>query len=97
MMVLMLIGVIVGAVLGLRFKVLVLAPVICIALVIVAVDGVARGDELWRLAVSMIGIGTAVQVGYVLGIVIQLLMDSARSSHHSTVSLPTSPRISGPV
>ena len=97
MMVLMLIGVIVGAVLGLRFKVLVLAPVICIALVIVAVDGVARGDGLWRLAVSMIGIATAVQVGYILGIVIQLLMDSAPSSHHSTVSLPTSPGISGPV
>jgi hypothetical protein len=97
MMILILIGVLVGAVLGLRFKVFVLAPVICIALVIVAVDGVARGDELWRLAVSMIVIATAVQLGYILGIVIQFVMDLARSTHHSTVSLPTLPGISASV
>jgi hypothetical protein len=97
MVILILIGVLVGAVLGLRFKVFVLVPVISIALVIVAVDGVARGDELWRLAVSMIVIATAVQVGYILGIVIQFVMASARNTHHATVSLPTLPGISGPV
>jgi hypothetical protein len=96
-MILFLIGVLVGAVLGLRFKVFVLVPVICIALAIVAVDGVARGDELWRLAISMIVIATALQVGYILGIVTQFVMASGRSTHHSTVSLPTLPGISGPV
>jgi hypothetical protein len=62
--ILILIGVFVGAMLGLRFKVFVLVPVICVALAIVAVGDVARGDDLWQLAISMIVIATSLQVGY---------------------------------
>jgi len=86
MMILILIGILVGAVLGLRFKVFVLVPVICIGLAIVAVDGVARGDDPWLLAISMIVIATSLQVGYFGGGVV---MGSARGIRHGAVSLPT--------
>jgi len=47
MMILILTGVLVGAMLGLRLKVFVLVPVICGALAIVVVDGIAtRGRTL---------------------------------------------------
>jgi len=55
----------------------VLVPVICGALVIVVVDGIARGDAIWRLAFSMIMIVTALQLGYFLGNVIRFVMAPA--------------------
>jgi hypothetical protein len=95
---LILIGILVGALLlGLRFTVFVLVPVICIALATTAVGGVVRGDDLWQLAISMIMIATAVQVGYILGVIIRFVTGWARSTYHSTVSLPRLPGISGSV
>jgi hypothetical protein len=88
------IGVLVGAVLGLRFKVFALVPVIFIALAVVALHGVARGDDFWRLAVSMIAIATSLQVGYLGG---SFVLGSARGVNHRTVSLPTSRGMSGSV
>ena len=79
MMILILTSVLVGAMLGLRLKVFVLVPVICGALVIVVVDGIARGDAIWRLAFSMIMIVTALQLGYFLGNVIRFVMAPGQS------------------
>ena len=97
MVILMVIGILVGAVLGLRFKVLVLVPVICGALSIVVVDGIARGDGLLRIAVAMIVIATSVQLGFVLGIVTRSVMGAARAGNHDGVSVPTSAGMSGSV
>jgi hypothetical protein len=66
-----------GAVLGLRLKVFV--PVICGALALVVVDGIARGDALWRLAFSMIMVATALQLEYILGNVIRFVMAPGQS------------------
>jgi hypothetical protein len=93
MMLLILTGVVAGAVLGLRLKVLVLVPVIWGALALVVVDGIARGDALWRLAFSMIIIATALQLGYFLGSVIRFVMGPA--PNQGRASLPTSARTSG--
>ena len=93
MMLLILTGVLVGAVLGLRLKVFVLVPVICGALVIVVGDGIARGDAIWRLAFSMIMVVTALQLGYFLGNVIRFVM--APAPNQGRASLPTSARASG--
>jgi hypothetical protein len=92
MMVFDLMGVLVGAVLGLRFKVFALVPVICGVLIIVIVGGVARGDGWLRLAFTMNVISTAVQLGYILG----LVLSEARARNHSRVSVPTSAGMSGP-
>ena len=93
MMILILTGVLVGAVLGLRLKVFVLVPVICGALALVVVDGIARGDTLWRLAFSMIMIATALQIGYFLGNVVRFVI--APAPNQGRPSLPTSARTSG--
>jgi hypothetical protein len=94
MMILILIGGLVGAVLGLRYKVFALVPVICLALAIVAVGGVARGDDLRQLVVSMIVIAASLQLGYVGGI---LVLGSTRVISHGPASLPTSRGMSGSV
>jgi len=58
------------------------------------VDGIARGDGLWRLAFSMIMIVTALQqFGYILGSVIRSVM--APAPNQGRPSLPTSARTSG--
>jgi hypothetical protein len=75
MMILILIGVLVGAALGLRFKAFVLVPVICVVACTIAIGGGARGDDLWALAGLMIGITTALQVGYIGGCVARLVME----------------------
>jgi hypothetical protein len=97
MLILMAIGILVGAVLGLRFKVLVLVPVICVALAIVLVDGIARGDGLWWLALAMVVIATSLQLGYILGIVVRFVLGAVRAPNHGRVSMSTSTEIPGAV
>jgi hypothetical protein len=75
MMILILIGILVGAVLGLRFKAFILVPVICVAVFMVAIGGGVRGDDLWQLAGLMIGITTSLQLGYISGSVARLVME----------------------
>jgi hypothetical protein len=91
MMILILMGVLVGAVLGLRFKVFVLVPAICGALAIVVVDGIARGDGLLRLVLTMITIAMALQLGYILGTVVRFVDTTSRGRN----SMPTSARMGG--
>jgi hypothetical protein len=95
MMILM--GVLVGVVLGLRFKVFVLVPVICGALPVVAIDGVASGDGLLGMVFAMIVMAIALQMGYFLGNVLRFVMGSERSTNSGKVSMPTSAGMSGSV
>jgi hypothetical protein len=90
-MILILMGVLVGAVLGLRFKVFGLVPVLFGGLAIVVVDGIASGDGVLQLALAIAMTAVALQMGYVLGIV----MAAARAP--GRVSTPTSAEISGSV
>jgi hypothetical protein len=59
----------VGCALGLRFKVLVLVPAVTLAMLAATVVGIARGDQFWSVVVAVILFGTAVQFGYLAGIV----------------------------
>jgi hypothetical protein len=56
-----------GAALGLRFKVMILVPALTLTMLFAAMVGVARGDKFWSIAVAMILLGTAIQVGYLAG------------------------------
>jgi len=87
-MIIILMGILAGAVLGLRFQVFVLIPVSCGALAIVVVDGIARGDGFLQLALAIAMTAIALQVGYVLGSVVGLL-EAARVDH-GKASRPTS-------
>jgi hypothetical protein len=93
---LMVIGILVGAVLALRFKVLVLVPVICVELAIVLVDGIARGNGAWWSALAIVAIATSTQVGYFTGSVIKSVT-TARIAADDGVSMPRSAGMPGSV
>ena len=65
------IGIVVGIVLGLRYKVLILAPAVLFVIVLAIVIGVARADSAWSIVLMTIVAVTAVQLGYLAGIVIR--------------------------
>jgi hypothetical protein len=92
-----LLGVLIGAVFGLRFKVFVLVPLICGASAFVVIGGIARGDAPWRLALAVIVIVVALQMGYFLGNVIRLVTGAARAPGHDRAPMPTSAGMSGTV
>src|ERR1700686_4036379 len=94
MIILILMGVLVGAVL-VRFKVLVLVPVICAALPLVVVAGITRGEGPWRLALAMIVVATSLQLGYLLANFVQLVVRARRATNHRRASMPTSAGMSG--
>ena len=82
----------VGAVLGLRFKVLILIPAIGLSVLVVTANGIVIGESLWRLALVWVIPATSIQLGYIGGTVVQLLFRSAgvtlRSKAHEHQSVP---------
>jgi hypothetical protein len=79
------IHVLAGAALGLRFKVMILVPALTLTMLCAAIVGVTRRDQFWSIAVAMILLGTAIQVGYLAGILIRAKIASVRSASYSIV------------
>jgi hypothetical protein len=69
-----------GMVLGQRFKVLILAPAILLALPPVVAFGYARGDAGFTVALACLAAIGCLQIGYVFGIGIRHLLLVARAS-----------------
>jgi hypothetical protein len=63
------IGALIGAVLGLRFKVFILIPAIILAAIGVAAVELARGDQAGSVPLTIILAATALQVSYLVGII----------------------------
>jgi hypothetical protein len=78
MIVLLAVGIFVGIILGLRFKILVLVPTLLIAMGIVAMVGIAEGHHLSAILLTEFGLIVSLQIGYVVGCV---------SQHPATVTL----------
>jgi hypothetical protein len=57
----------VGVLLGHRFKVLVLIPVIVVALIAAIALGFFRADSAWSIGVAAAGVTFALQIGYLIG------------------------------
>jgi hypothetical protein len=74
------ISVLAGAVLGLRYKVLILVPAVMFAMIFTLIVGVAHADGLWSIVLMMTAVGIAVQIGYVAGIVLRAAADWVFSS-----------------
>ena len=72
-----------GAVLGLRYKVLILAPAITFALVFVV--GFAREAGIWWIALDMVVVTTALQLGYLGG---SALAPDGRQEHRARQEFP---------
>jgi hypothetical protein len=62
------IGLVVGITFGLRFKVLILVPAIGIAEIFALIVGIARGESFGSIVLVMVVVGTAIQLGYLVGI-----------------------------
>jgi hypothetical protein len=65
-----------GIALGLRFRVLVLVPAVTLAMIFALIIGVASADHFWSIILAMVILGTAVQFGYLAGIVIRVVVES---------------------
>ena len=76
-MVLLVLGLMIGIVLGLRFfSVFVLFPAFGLALLGTAAVGIGRGERLGSMILTIVFVGSALQIGYLVGILIRALWTS---------------------
>ncbi len=79
MMTLMLICLLVGAVLGQRFKVLVLVPVMALALPLSAAAAITQSAPFWQTVLTALTAATGLQIGYLAGTGIRYLLAATRA------------------
>jgi hypothetical protein len=84
------ISILVGAVLGLRFKALVFVPIIGLALATIGVAGIAHGEDVWSLATTTVVVATFLQLGYFGASALQFGIGAARATDHRRASMPIS-------
>jgi hypothetical protein len=79
-------GILFGALLGLYFRALILAPGILIAVAAVTTVGIGNGDGPRTLALIAIVVAASLQAGYIAGAILRAMVSA---SHVSRV-VPTS-------
>jgi hypothetical protein len=84
-----------GAVLGLRYKVLVLVPAIGLALLVTVVTGSARADGAWAIVAACVAVATVVQIGYLTGTLTHVVMAGARGARLRRAWSRTTAALSG--
>jgi hypothetical protein len=72
------IGVVVGIVLGLRYKILILVPAVLFAMTIAIIIGVARADSFWAIVLTTVVLVIVIQLGYLAGIAIRAIIAAIR-------------------
>jgi hypothetical protein len=70
----------IGAVLGHRFKVLVLVPTIVVGAAVAIGFGIARGDDVWLIGLTVTLVSVCLQIGYLCGAVIVSLVIASRAT-----------------
>jgi hypothetical protein len=80
-MTLAIIGFLIGAALGTRFKVFIVIPAIGLALLGTAGIGIAHGDPIGSVALTMLLIAATLQLGYLAGVVLRAVWVSVGMSH----------------
>jgi hypothetical protein len=85
---LLILSVLVGAVLGMRLRVLIILPVIGFAFVTIAGIGAARSDALSLIATVMVLTAISLQLGYLLGSAARFVMVAARISRRYKIQKP---------
>jgi hypothetical protein len=80
-------GTLVGALLGLRFRVMIIVPAIFIAAAIVTASGTARGDGAAAIAVAVIVVAASLQVGYFAGAVLRAIVGAIGTSNEDRAVL----------
>jgi hypothetical protein len=80
-MTLAIIGFLIGAALGTRFKVLIVIPAIGLALLGTAGVGIVHGDPIGSVGLTMVLIATTLQLGYLAGVVLRAVLVSVGMSN----------------
>jgi len=77
----------IGAVLGMRFKVLILIPAIGLALIVILAAGVARDDNVSAILIAAVLASSFLQIGYLCGAVTRYSIALARTERTRKASL----------
>jgi len=77
-----------GAVLGLRFKVLVLVPAMGLAIIAITATGMAHGYGLAAVLTAGVLALICVQIGYIGGLLARYAMTLARAGSERKASIP---------
>ena len=93
MLLLAMISTLVGAVFGLRFKVLIMLPAIGCALPLILGIGLTRGDDAWSILLAMVLAATALQLGYLFGAVTRFFTVWVRFSRRSPAPTAAAQRL----
>jgi hypothetical protein len=81
----------VGAVLGLRYKVLALVPAVGVAMMVVLITGIARGDSGWLILGAAATAATVLQIGYLAGTLTRFAIAGAPLRPASTPVMTSHP------
>jgi hypothetical protein len=81
----------VGVVLGFRFKVFVLIPAIAALSFLMAISGAIAGHTLWQIAISIVLFAALLQVGYLCGVLLRFSPFGRRYSATRSNQLPDGP------
>ena len=77
------IAILVGALLGLRFKILALVPATLVGSAATLAASMTQGDGLWFLVLALVLVISALQIGYLSGAFIRSVTGGARDSKDS--------------
>jgi hypothetical protein len=88
---LLLISLLLGMVLGQRFKVLVLLPAMVFLLLVAIGVGMANAQGLGPTALMAVGALASLQVGYLAGVGVRYLLTGTRSAKRRSVKLGAQP------
>jgi hypothetical protein len=78
MIILAMTAIIIGALLGQRFKVFILVPAIAIGSAATFGIGMAHNNSLWSIVLTMVLAMSALQMGYLGGVIIRFVSAGAR-------------------
>jgi hypothetical protein len=76
----------VGAVLGMRFKVLILIPATIVAVIFVVIARAVLGDQISTIILAGITVATCLQVGYLGGGATRLVIAATRMPNRRAIS-----------
>ena len=82
----------IGAVLGLRFKVLILVPATIIGSAAALAVGMAYGKNVWSILLDMVLVIAALEMGYLGGTVIRFVIAGTRVRKHSSGTVAVAQR-----
>jgi membrane protein DedA with SNARE-associated domain len=88
MMMLSMVSLLVGVVLGQRFKVIVLIPATAIVLVLAVATGVTPAQTAWSIILMVAAAATSMQIGYLIGIGVRHVLAASSSLTSPTASSP---------